>query len=75
MTMKKKQENKASVWKSLKVGGIALLTMIIFAYGFQVTKVSLKELSSEQRQESLTRVMRALARPDFFEYDEEAGCL
>jgi phosphonate ABC transporter permease subunit PhnE len=71
MTMKNKQENKASVWKSLKVGGIALLTMIIFAYGFQVTRVSLKELSSEQRQESLTRVMRALARPDFLEYSQE----
>jgi phosphonate ABC transporter permease subunit PhnE len=68
--MKNKKENKASVWKSLKVGAIALLVMIILAYGFQITRVNLEELSSQQRQESLIRVMRSLAKPDFFAYDK-----
>ena len=73
--MNKKPENKASIWKSLKVGLLALVVMFIFAYGFEITRVTLKELSSEQRQESLVRVMRALARPDFFEYEKDVDCL
>jgi phosphonate ABC transporter permease subunit PhnE len=68
--MKNKKDNKASVWKSLKVGAIALLVMIILAYGFQITRVNLEELSSQQRQDSLIRVMRSLAKPDFFAYDK-----
>ena len=72
MTMKKKTDGKASIWKSVKVGAVTLLVMVIFAYGFQITKVNLEELSSEQRQESLIRVMRALAKPDFMEYDQAA---
>lgn len=66
-----KKEKKASLWKSIKVGLATLLGMVILAYGFQVTRVNLEELSSEQRQESLIRVMRALAKPDFFEFDQE----
>ena len=69
--MNKKPEKKASIWKSLKVGLFALLAMVIFAYGFEITRVTLEELSSEQRQESLVRVMRALAKPDFFEYEKD----
>ena len=45
------------------VGLIA--AVLIFAYGFQVTQVNLEELGSETRQQSLARIMRALARPDF----------
>jgi phosphonate ABC transporter permease subunit PhnE len=66
-----KNNKKASPWKSLRVGLIALLSMVIFAYGFQITKVNLEELRSEKRQESLTRVMRALAKPDLLEYEQE----
>lgn len=62
---------KASPWKSLRLGLYILLTGVVFAYGFEVTKVDLGELQSERRQESLTRVMRALARPDIFEYDQD----
>ncbi len=61
---------KASLWKSLRLGLYIILTGIVFAYGFDVTKVNLAELQSERRQESLTRVIRALARPDIFEYDQ-----
>jgi phosphonate ABC transporter permease subunit PhnE len=34
--------------------------------------VDLEDLRSERRQESLVRVMRALARPEIFEYEQEA---
>lgn len=44
--------------------------MVVFAYGFQITKVNLEELRSEKRQESLVRVTRALAQPEIFEYEQ-----
>jgi phosphonate ABC transporter permease subunit PhnE len=68
--MKKSNDKKASPWKSIKIGLLALLVMVIYAYGFQITKVNLEELRSEQRQTSLQRVMRALAKPDIIEYDQ-----
>ncbi len=62
-------KKKASPWKSIQVGLAVLLVMFVYAYGFEVTQVDLRELRSERRQESLTRVIRALARPEIFEYD------
>jgi phosphonate ABC transporter permease subunit PhnE len=68
--MKKSNHKKASLWKSIKIGLITLLVLVIYAYGFQITKVNLEELRSEQRQTSLQRVTRALAKPDIFEYNQ-----
>lgn len=68
--MNNKPENKASIWKSLQVGIAVLFVLIVYAYGFQITKVDLEDLRSERRQESLVRVMRALARPEIFEFDQ-----
>jgi hypothetical protein len=68
--MKKSNHKKASLWKSIKIGLITLLVLVIYAYGFQITKVNLEELRSEQRQTSLQRVTRALANPDIFEYNQ-----
>jgi phosphonate ABC transporter permease subunit PhnE len=68
--MKNNKNKKSSPWKSIQVGLVSLLVMVIFAYGFQITKVNLQELSSEKRQESLIRVTRALAKPDIFAYDQ-----
>ena len=48
-----------------------IIGIIIYAYGFQVTQVDLDELGSPTRQESLRRILRALARPDFIEYEKE----
>lgn len=62
---------KPSIFKSLRLGLIVLFCLIVYAYGFQVTQVSFKEISSQRRQESLTRVLRALARPDLIEYKQE----
>jgi phosphonate ABC transporter permease subunit PhnE len=65
--MKKKPPALA---KSLRTGLIVFIALITYAYGFQVTKVSLTEISSPKRQESLTRVLRALVRPEILEYDK-----
>lgn len=62
---------KTSPWKSIQLGLAVLLVLFIYAYGFEITKVNLEEIRSEQRQESLVRVTRALARPDILEYDQE----
>ena len=61
---------KASPWKSFQIGLAVLFGLIVYAYGFQITKVDLEDLRSERRQESLVRVMRALARPEIFEYEQ-----
>jgi len=45
--------------------------ILIYAYGFQVTQVSLEEARSPSRQERLVRILRALAEPDLVEYDEQ----
>ncbi len=62
---------KASPWKSIQTGLAVLLTLIVFAYGFEITKIDLQELRSEQRQNSLQRVTRALVRPDIVEFEKE----
>jgi phosphonate ABC transporter permease subunit PhnE len=67
----KVNKQKAALWKSIRLGLAILLGLFIFAYGFQVTRVDLEDLRSERRQESLVRVVRALARPDIFEYEQE----
>ncbi len=66
--MNKKQ--KSSPWKSIKTGLFTFLALVIFAYGFEITQVNLEELRSEKRLQSLTRVTRALAQPEIFEYEQ-----
>src|SRR3990170_8951573 len=61
----------SSPWKSLQTGLAVLLVLIVYAYGFEITKIDLEELRSEQRQTSLKRVTRALAQPDILEYEKE----
>ncbi len=48
-----------------------VIAVIIYAYGFEVTQVNLEELGSPTRQQSLTRIIRALGRPDFLEYAQD----
>jgi phosphonate ABC transporter permease subunit PhnE len=42
---------------------------VVYAYGFQVTKVNLEETKSPKRREGLVRILRAIAHPDLIEYD------
>src|SRR5215213_9511140 len=69
--MKENNRKKASPWKSLRLGLAILAGLFVFAYGFQITQVDLEDLRSERRQESLVRVMRALAKPEIFEYEQD----
>ena len=66
-----RDKKKASPWKSMQLGLAILVGLLIYAYGFQITRVDLEDLRSERRQESLVRVMRALAKPEIFAYDQE----
>ena len=55
-----------------------IIGILIFAYGFAVTEINLEEPQDPKRQEVTTRVIRAIARPDFFEYrgrNAQHGCL
>ena len=69
--MKDNNTKKGPFWKSLQLGLAILAGLLVYAYGFQITKVDLEDLRSERRQESLVRVMRALARPEIFDYEQE----
>ncbi len=66
-TVKKNQQ----LFRSLGIGLAVFLGMIIYAYGFQVTKVNLDETRSPRRQEQLVRILRALAKPDLVKYEQE----
>ena len=65
-----KNDKKSSPWKSLGAGLAVLAGLVVYAYGFQITKIDLEQLRSERRQESLVRVTRALAQPDILEYEQ-----
>ena len=71
MNERKDNKKKASPWKSVQFGLAILFGLMVYAYGFQVTKVGLEDLRSEDRQERMVRVVRALARPNVFEYEQE----
>lgn len=72
---KKPQREESAGRHALKIGIKMLLVLVviyIFAYGVDVTKINLDEPQDPQRQAVTTRVIRALARPDFFTYYEES---
>ncbi len=69
--MKSTTKKSASIWKSVQLGIAILLVFVVYAYGFEITKINLEELRRPQRQESLVRVTRALFQPDIFAYEQE----
>lgn len=62
-------KKSSSPLKSIGVGLVALLVLVVFAYGFTVTKINFEETRSERRVASLTRILRALAHPKVFDYE------
>jgi phosphonate ABC transporter permease subunit PhnE len=64
-------KKSSSLLRSLSVGLVSLLILIIIAYGFSVTNINFEETRSERRLSSLTRVLRALAHPRIFDYEYE----
>jgi len=71
MSDNKDNKKKTSPWKSLRLGLVVLAGLLVYAYGFQITQVDLEDLRSERRQESMVRVLRALAKPEIFAYDQD----
>lgn len=45
-------------------------SILLLAYGVQVTKINLEEPLEPQRQSNLVGLLRELAKPDFFTYDQ-----
>ncbi len=66
----KKNDKKTSVWKSIRNGLFFAIGMIFIAYAFKVTQVDLSDFRQETRVASRTRVIRALANPEVFEYKQ-----
>ena len=62
-------KKSSSPIRSIGVGLVTLLVLIILAYGFTVTKINFEETRSERRVASLTRILRALAHPKVFDYE------
>jgi len=62
---------KSSPIRSLTVGLVTLLVLVVLAYGFAVTNINFEETRSERRVASLTRILRALAHPKLFDYEFE----
>jgi hypothetical protein len=71
----KQDEQELSPFRHALRSGIwviaAIIGILVFAYAVAVTQINLDEPQDPQRQAVTTRVIRALARPDFFEFYEE----
>jgi len=57
--------------RSLGIGLGVIFAVVVYAYGFQVTKVNLAETRSERRQTQLVRILRALAKPDLVTFQQQ----
>lgn len=56
--------------RPILVTAAVLAVLIVYAFGFQVTRVNLTEIGSPRRQASLVRILRAIAQPPIIEYDQ-----
>ncbi len=63
------QNRKKRRRRALILGG--LIAFLLYGIAVQKTNVDLAEIQSEQRRESLVRIMRALAHPNLITYDSE----
>lgn len=68
---KKSQEAGSSLRRTFLTIAIGVFVLLLYAYGTDVTEVNLEEPQDPSRQEVARRVVRALARPDFLDYEEE----
>ncbi len=72
--MAQKEENGnggSSIRRGVLTALAALALFLLYAYATDVTEINLEEPQDPQRQAVTTRVIRALARPDFLKYNEE----
>jgi len=62
-------KNLKQILRSLGLGLAVIAAIVIYAFGFQVTKVNLDETRNPRRQQQLTRILRALSKPDLLTYE------
>ncbi len=65
------QEGTNPITRALRIFLIVIGLFLLYAYAVDVTSINLEEPQDEQRQATTVRVIRALARPDFFAFNEE----
>jgi len=58
-------KKKASPWKSIQLGLAILAGLLVYAYGFQVTRVDLEDLRSERATKPDARDARACQARNF----------
>jgi phosphonate ABC transporter permease subunit PhnE len=64
-TPKKPRDRRRTLW--IVIGLLA--AFVVYAYAYQTTQVNLDKISDQTRQQSLFRVIRALASPDLLTYE------
>ncbi len=70
MANKDKKKETNPLLRALGIFAAIILLFVLYAYAIDVTEINFEEPQDPQRQAITTRVIRALARPDFFEYNE-----
>jgi len=65
------KQNPRPIWRSLATFLAVVVIVVVYAYGFQVTKVDLEKPREERRQTQLVNIIRGLVRPRLVEYEEE----
>jgi phosphonate ABC transporter permease subunit PhnE len=62
--------SERSLLRSIGIAVFIILAVVIYAFGFMVTEVNFDQIRSEARITQLTRILRALAKPDIVEYEQ-----
>lgn len=76
-TNKENNNDKKSrpLLRALLIFAAFIGVFILYAYAIDVTEINFTEPQDPKRQEVTTRVIRALARPDFFIFNEETRAM
>ena len=69
--MKKNDTPRSPLFNALRTGLIIVALFLLYAYATEFTEVNLEKPLEERRQTAVLRALRGLARPDFFDYNEE----
>ncbi|MDH5606550.1 MAG: ABC transporter permease subunit [Anaerolineae bacterium] len=64
-------KSKRTFAQSLKLFLAIIVGITTFAYGFAITRVDFSATTEPERAKQLTRILRGLAQPTLFDYDQE----
>ena len=67
----KSDKQLSPVLQGMRTALIATILFLVYSYSTQALEINLDKPLDPQRQETALRALRALARPDFFTYNEE----